>query len=589
MSQSWYSGGRCEKPGLSGDSAITESGDCGMDKPLFQGRVFSEDSRLNRMLQNVVREVGGYAEGQLARLKRLAQIGMALSAEKNIGRLLEMIVAEAREVTHADAGTLYTVDSGRKLLNFRILQNDTMGTRQGGTSGREIDLPPIPLERDGEANYSNVSSYVALTGEIVNVPDVYEMGHFDFTGPREYDRTTGYRSRSMLVIPMRNHENDIIGVLQLLNAQDPETGESTLFSEEIVDFVASLASQAAVSLTNAQLMQNLEDLLYSFIKSIAAAIDEKSPFTGGHIRRVTDLTLSIARGINETAEGPFADVRFTEDELDELSIAAWMHDVGKITTPEHLVDKRNKLETIFDRASLVETRFDLIEQTIRNRCLSGKVRLLERGEGGGGALDRLDREMEEELKRLREERKFVIGCNAPGEVTGAEHVERLEAIGRKTFELDGRVHRYLTDDEIYNLSIRRGSLTSEERTIIQHHALMTGKILDKLPFPKKLARVPEFAGGHHEMLDGSGYPLALTADRLPLQARIMAIADIFEALTAKDRPYKAPMELSQAVEILERMKQDRLIDPDVFDFFVSSGLHRKYAAKELSPGHGEES
>ena len=559
-----------------------------MFSPLLKGQVFSRDSRLNRMLQSVVEEVSSYSEDQLAHLRRLAEIGMALSAEKNMGRLLEMIVSEARAITLADAGTLYTVDAGSRQLSFRILQNDTLKTRLGGASGREIDLPPIPLEKDGQPNYSSVSSYVVLTGEIVNIPDVYEMEHFDFTGPREYDRTTGYRSRSMLVIPMRNHENDIIGVLQLLNAQDPETGETTIFSEEIVDLVSSLASQAAVALTNAQLIQNLTDLLYSFIKSIATAIDEKSPFTGGHIRRVADITLSLANEIKESKEGPFAEVNFTEDELDELAIAAWMHDVGKITTPEHLVDKRTKLETIFDRAHLVETRFDLIEQTVRNRILGEKLRLMERGEFGRDAGERLDRELAAQLELLREERRFVIGCNAPGEFMRPERIERLEAIGRKTFKIDGQVRPYLTDDEIHNLSIAKGSLTTEERAVIQHHALMTRTILEKLPFPKKLARVPEFAGGHHEMLNGSGYPLALTADRLPLQARIMAIADIFEALTARDRPYKQPMRLGLAIEILGRMKEEGLIDPDVFDFFVATGMHEKYAEKELGPERKED-
>lgn len=559
-----------------------------MDKPSLQDRLFSEDSRLNRMLQNVVREVSAYSEGQLVHMRRLAEIGVALSAEKNMGRLLEMIVSEARAITRADAGTLYTVDCGRDLLNFRIIQNDTMKTRLGGSAGFAIDLPPIPLRKDGQPNCGNVSSYVALTGEIVNIPDVYEAAQFDFTGPREYDQTTGYRSRSMLVIPMRNHENDVIGVLQLLNALDAETGRVTIFSEETVDLVASLASQAAVALTNAQLIQNLTDLLYAFIKSIAAAIDEKSPFTGGHIRRVTDLTLSMAREINETREGPFAGINFTEDEMDELAIAAWMHDVGKIVTPDHVIDKRHKLETIFDRAGLVETRFDLIEQTVRNGYLSEKVRRMERGEWDGEAALRLDRAMREDLERLREEREFVIGCNVPRETMGTDDIERLKAIGGRTFCLDGRERRYLTDDEIRCLSVARGSLTPEERRIIEHHALMTRRILEKLPFPKRLARVPEFAGGHHEMLDGSGYPFGLTAESLPLQTRIMAIADIFEALTAKDRPYKRPMELSQAVRILRRMKEDGRIDADLFDFFVSRGLHVKYAAEELpSGGNGE--
>ena len=262
------------------------------------------DKRLNHLLDTVVREVRLYAENQIMQIKRLTQIGIALSAEKNVGSLLDMIVEESRKITGADGGSLYIVDHTAKVLRFAILQNDTLKTRCGGTSGMAISLPPIPLERDGTPNYANVSSYVALTGQVVNIPDVYESVLFDFTGPRTYDASTGYRSRSMLVIPLKNHENDIIGVLQLLNALDPESGETIAFSSEYVELIASLASQAAVALTNARLIQDLQELFYSFIKSIATAIDAKSPYTGGHVRRVVDLALMLAASVNEADDGP---------------------------------------------------------------------------------------------------------------------------------------------------------------------------------------------------------------------------------------------------------------------------------------------
>ena len=288
---------------------------------------------------------GELAARQARHVHRLTEIGLALSGEQNRDRLLEMIVELARSLTHADAGTLYIVDDDRTHLNFVVLQNDTMNTRMGGTSGNPITLPPVKLYADdGQPNHANVSSYAALTGQFVNIPDVYCAEGFDFTGPRRYDAATGYRSQSMLVMPMQNHENEVIGVLQLLNAKD-KSGVVREFTDEGLESVRSLATQAAVALTNTQLIAGLKALLYSFMQSIAAAIDAKSPYTRGHIDRVVDLTMRIAQAVNEQNEGPFAGVGFSPEELEELKLAAWMHDVGKITTPVHVVDKSCLLYT----------------------------------------------------------------------------------------------------------------------------------------------------------------------------------------------------------------------------------------------------
>ena len=546
---------------------------------------YAYDKRLNRLLKSVVSEVRLYAEDQIAQIRRLAQIGIALSAEKNVEQLLETIVDEACALTNADGGTLYIVDPDQRLLKFEILHNKTMNTRMGGTSGVPITLPPIELDVDGKPNYANVSSFAALTGKIANIPDVYQSDLFDFSGPRRYDDRTGYRSKSMLVIPLRNHENDIIGVLQLLNACDPETGVVLPFSDEYVDLTASLASQAAIALTNAQLIRGLKNLLYAFIKSIATAIDAKSPYTGGHIRRVVELSGMLAELIDRTGEGSFAEVHFSEDQLEELKVAAWMHDVGKITTPEYVIDKRTRLETVFDRIELINARFGLIRQLALNRHLEEKAAKLERGEpvdeASAAAIEAL-------VQSIEEDRRFVAASNDPGEFMSNEKIERIREIGRKTYVWDGAEHPYLTEDELCNLSIPKGSLTEDERKIIENHALMTLNILSELPFPKKLANVPKFAAYHHEKMDGSGYPFGLKASELPLESRIMAIADIFEALTARDRPYKKPMMLSQAVKILGFMKKDRHVDPDIYDLFVSSKLYREYAEKELNPDQIDE-
>lgn len=549
----------------------------------------SKDKKLNKLLTTVVTEVKRYAEEQIQHIKKRAEIGLALSAEHDIDKLLEMIVDEARALCRADAGTLYIVNDEGQNLCFKILQNDSMKTRLSSEINGSGALPKVPLYIDGEPNYSNVSSYVALTGEIVNVPDVYEAEGFDFTGPRKYDAATGYRSKSMLVIPLRNHEDEIIGVLQLLNALNSETREVIPFFPEYVDLVGSLASQAAVALTNVQLIEELRNLLYAFIKSIATAIDEKSPWSGGHINRVVELAMLIAHAINETDDGPYKDIRFTEDEIEELKMAAWMHDVGKITTPEFVLDKRTKLHTLFDRIELIEKRFHVMKLIIENRYLQKKNDLFQSGAADASAIRRLDQAMDEELKSLSADFEFIRSCNNTGDYMADESVERIKRLAQKKMPSPTGDIPYLTEDEVRNLTVRKGTLTREERAVIENHVSMTMKMLSQLPFPKRLAKVPEYAAGHHEKIDGSGYPLGLKGDQLPLQARILAVADVFEALTAKDRPYKEPMKISTAIQILGKMKDQQHIDPNIYDLFLKTRLYLEYARKRLNPEQIDES
>lgn len=545
-----------------------------------------DDKKLGRMLEKVVREVKSYAQYQLGRIGNLTHIGLALSGEKNIERLLEMIVDEARTIADADAGTLYILDNKENCLRFQILQNDTMNIRKGGVSGEAIDdLPSVPLYNDdGRPNHANVSSYVALTGKRIAIADVYEASEFEFSGTRKYDSATGYRSQSMLVIPMADHENRIIGVLQLLNATDPDSGQVVSFLPESIDLVASLASQAAVALTNARLIEDLQKLFDSFIRSIATAIDEKSPFTGGHIARVVTLTMDIARAINESDRECFQSVCFSADEMEELRIAAWMHDIGKITTPEHLVSKTNKLETIVDRIELIETRFLLIQQLFENECLKRKIKILQSENVTPeiqAQLEQLDTEQYQNISGLKEDLDLLRRINADKQQATEDTVVRVNEIAEKTFRINDEVNPYLTTVEAECLRIIRGNLLEDERKTIEHHAEMTRRITRELPFPDRLARVPDYAAGHHEKLDGSGYPLGLKADDIPIQSRIIAIADVFEALTARDRPYKGPMTISQALKILGFMKNDGHIDPDIYNLFVEEKLYQKYSEQEL--------
>ncbi|MBW2635893.1 MAG: GAF domain-containing protein, partial [Deltaproteobacteria bacterium] len=311
---------------------------------------------------------------------------------------------------------------------------------------------------------------------------------FDFTGPRNYDASTGYRSKSMLVMALQNHENDIIGVLQLLNAQNPETRDVIAFSNEYVDLVASLASQAAVALTNTQLIQDLTDLFYSFIKGIATAIDEKSAYAGGHINRVVFIAMMIAEKINDSKEGHFKEFSFSKDEMEELMMAAWMHDVGKITTPEYVVDKATKLQTIFDRLELVESRFQVIEASIENNKLQQKVALLKKSpDDGKPALAEIEQAAAERISALGEDFEVIRKANTPGEFMNRESIEQIETIARKTYIRNGKKRPYLTENEVRNLSITKGTLTREERDVIENHAGMTLKILNELTFPRKFS------------------------------------------------------------------------------------------------------
>jgi HD-GYP domain-containing protein (c-di-GMP phosphodiesterase class II) len=510
-------------------------------------------------------------------LSRLTRIGFALSAEKNIDRLLEMIVDEAKKFTNANGGTLYVTSEDETELQFAIIQNDTLHIRMGGT-GEKISWPPVKLKNpDQSPNYMNVSAYSALTGNVVNIEDVYHATGFNFEGTRRFDDQTGYQSISMLVVPMKNHDNDIIGVLQLLNAQDPTTGTVRAFSPEEQQVTESLASQAAVALSNNLLIHSLEDLLESFIETIATAIDEKSPYTGGHVRRVAELTLTIADRINTVREGPYADQLFSEEQIEELRVAAWLHDIGKITTPEHVVNKSTKLETIVDRIDLIKARFEIMK---RDREIASLKKTL------------LHTRMKEAVPVPEEEDavdlphddllRFIERMNLGVDFVNAQTLEQLQSIADWQWQDKDTWRPLLTENELYNLSVRQGTLTDEERAIIESHALITHGMLSKLPFPKKFRNVPFLAASHHEKLDGTGYPHGLKDAQLPLQARILALADIFEALTATDRPYKKGNTLSGAIRIMQRMVEDHHIDAELFDLFVREKIHLDYARKELS-------
>ena len=512
------------------------------------------------------------------RLEQLNDIGASLSSERSLKQLLEKILLAAKAITRADGGTLYLLSEDGQRLHFEIVRTDSLAIAFGGSSGQcaSAKFPDLPLYRpDSTPNNGMVAAYAALTGKTINIADAYVAEGFDFSGTRQFDAVTGYRSQSFLTVPMRNYENELIGVLQLINALDPRGGVVS-FSAADQRLAESLASQAAIALTNRQLVQQLETLFESFIKLINLAIDEKSPYTGGHCQRVPELTMMFAEAVNATTEGPLADFTLTDKDRYELRIAALLHDCGKVTTPVHVVDKATKLQTIFDRIYLLDTRFEVIKRDAEVR----KWQAIAEGQGQSEA----DDVYLVFCRQCNVDRDFLRLVNIGVEHMGDADIERIKQMASqyRWRNVVGEEVSFLTENELENLTIPTGTLTQAERETINHHIVATIRMLEQLPWPKHLQHVTEYAGGHHERMDGKGYPKGLKREEMSWQARIMGIADIFEALTAKDRPYKEGMKLSQALSILENFKNNGHIDPDLHAVFLKSGVYRKYAAVFLS-------
>ena len=531
----------------------------------------SYDEALNNLLGSVVQDVKSYADRLHFQIQKLSDIGRALSSATDINVLLEMIVDQARSFANADAGTLYIMEGNK--LRFRIVQNDSLDIRLGGKSGETVPYAPVELKD------SNVSAFVALNGISVNIGDVYDTNLFDFTDPKNFDRATGYRTKSMLVVLLKNHEDDVIGVLQLLNAKDPATGEVVAFTTDCENLIEGLASQAAIAISNINLINDMENLFEAFVKVMATAIDEKSPNTGGHIRRVAHLTLTMAQALHRKNDGCFKDVFFNKEAMHELRIAAWMHDIGKVTTPVEIMEKSTKLQTIFDRIQHVDLRMSLLLEKAQKEGLQ-KILGLTRMKADKMDIERAEEETKMRMEEIQQIRQFIRDCNEPSQCLCEESIEGLKEIAQMTYrDEDGSEKPYLTEDELENLSIRKGTINQRERDKIKEHAYVTLKMLQQIPFTKRLKNIPNFAAAHHECLDGSGYPLGLKGDEIPFEGKLMAVTDIAEALTAKDRPYKKALSLDKVHEILRCMAKEGKLDPDLVEVFIEERVYEEYKLK----------
>lgn len=491
-------------------------------------------------------------------VEHFVDIGIALSTEKNHHALLEKILKSAMELSCADAGTIYSITDNQKLA-FNTVLNTSLNIHLGGTSDNPIDFPNIDIHTFGEVNTSALVSIAAANGEIINVENVDECENYDFSAAKIMDEHIGYRTKSVLTIPMKNHQGELNGVIQLINATN-KNNEVIAFNNDVVRVVQSLTSFAAIIITNKQLVVEMENLFSSFSKLIASAIDKKSPYTGSHCRKVPEITMMLAKACHQVSEGPLAEFSMSHEDFHELSVAAWLHDCGKVATPEYIMDKSKKLETIFDRIELVNARFEIAARDI---TYSKKL---------------TDTDKINHLNNLSSDRKFINKANTGGEFFDDDKIARVFKIAKQhKISIDGKTQSVLTDDEVLNLITKRGTLTAKERQIINDHMKVTVEMLESMPFPKHLKNVPEYACGHHEKMDGTGYPKGLKRDEMSIPARIMAIADIFEALTANDRPYKEPKTLSETLKIMGYMKLDDHIDPDLFDVFIEKEVYLTFA------------
>ena len=516
-----------------------------------------------------------------AQLQELNKIGMALMSERDPQKLLGLILTQARRLSESDAGSLYLVESdkdGTGRLHFLRSQNDTLP---------HLPSPDFTLPLDE----SSIAGHVALTGKPLVLADVYEMpAELPFSFNRAaFDEKYGYRAKSMLVVPMVDHKDRVVGVLQLINRKsepgaairtDEDSDRWVLpYTDREVAIVQSLAGQAAVSIENGRLYQNIEALFRGFIKAASTAIDRRDPTTAGHSARVTRLTCLTAELVNQKTEGPFKDAFFTPEAMKQLEYAGLLHDFGKVAVREEVLVKVKKLPPVM--GAEVAARFRLIERTIEADAARAKVTLLcEKGSAAAKGIEAIDALLADELATLERYRRAVDEADIP-RVLPEEAAGILQDIAGKTFKApDGTDHPYLTQEELHFLSIKRGNLDPTERKQIEDHVVHSYDFLADIPWTDELSRIAEIVRGHHEKLNGKGYPDGVGADQLSLETRIMTVCDIFDALTASDRPYKKAMPVDKALSILRMEADEGALDPEVVELFCASGVYKEVLEKD---------
>ncbi len=502
-------------------------------------------------------------------LGELIEIAKVISTEREIDKLLDIILGKSRFITGADAGSIYVVegddpDPARRKLRFKLSQNDSVCF-----DSREFTIPVSPR---------SMSGYVALNKKPLNIPDVYDLpAHSPYGFDRSFDAKIGYLTRSMLCAPLMSRKGEVIGVIQLINKKrDPDRKLLTPedvdrlvipFDERSEELLSTLASQAGIALENAILYSEIQHMLEGFVRASVEAIEQRDPTTSGHSRRVADLTVTLARAVEAVTTGPYREVTWTRDDLSELEYASLLHDFGKIGVREQVLVKAKKLFP--EELANIRGRFDFAIRSVEVDVLSRKIRLLERG-ASARDLEELDRELAERRAEIEAAFEAIAAANEPTVLKGGDFA-RVEAISRETYvDLNGNVLPLLRAEEVLCLSVARGSLTSKEIDEIRSHVTHTYEFLSQIPWGKQFRRVALIAGAHHERLNGTGYPNRLRAEEIPLQSKMMSVSDIFDALTASDRPYKKAVPLEKALDILNFEVRDQHIDPDLVKIFIEA-------------------
>ncbi len=507
-------------------------------------------------------------------LQELNAIGIALSTEQNYEKLLDLILTKSREVTNCDAASLYLLagnkDTDRRLI-FKLVQNDSL-------SNLEFKEYALPLTR------TSLAGYVALTGEFVNLEDAYNVpDDVDYTFNKAFDIKFNYRTKSMLVMPMKDHKNKTIGVLQLINRKKFKNVELTsdyIVKNQVVPFdkktfgmVSSLASQAAVSIENNLLYQNIQNLFEGFVKASVLAIEQRDPTTCGHSERVSLLTVGLAEVVSRTTSGKCRDIHFTSDQLKEIRYAGLLHDFGKVGVRENVLVKANKLYP--DELKYIRCRFDFIKKSMECKFLEKKISLIRdrKIDDYQKYFDEIDDQLKEELQKLDTYLRGIEEANMPTILEDNLCKELSNIAGNMYQDYSGEKRSYLTPYEVDLLSIRKGTLNEEERLEIESHVIHSYEFLKNIPWTKELEHVPDIAHAHHEKLNGNGYPLNLKEDQIPIQSRMMTITDIYDALTAQDRPYKRAVPHERALDIIGSEVKGNLVDSDLFDMFVKGKVY----------------
>lgn len=475
-------------------------------------------------------------------VRKILNVGVLLSSERNLDRLLEKILISVMEISNCDAGTLYILEQGK--LYFTIMRNDTLKTYQGG-DGKRPDIPPVSLSCE------NVCALALMENKTINIIDVTDCDEYDLTGPARYDAITGYHTQSMLAVPMQNRKGEKIGVLQLINAKN-SGGTVCPFSDEMALVLESVASQAAITIQNVRYIGEIQKLFHSFVRAFVSAVDERSPYNANHTRHMAAYGEKFIDYLNEQAERNGRQVPFDAAHREEFLMSIWLHDIGKLVIPLEIMDKPARLSPEQHQAFLhrMET-----------------LRLLEKIDVLSGKKNNLDILLED----IRKAEELVESVNTAGFVTDEKMILLRQLAERTYIDRDGSEKRWLTEEDYKMLSIRRGTLSEEERGIIQSHVAMTDKLLSQIQFSAELSHVREWAASHHEYLTGDGYPKHLSGEEIPQEVRILTIIDIFDALTADDRPYKPGMPPEKALSVLKDMaEKENKLDKVLVEQFAKS-------------------